>query len=103
MWDKRIIEGHWNRLETVLIYPRPLETRVALSETIRPNARRVVQTLSGSKFALRTKTGALSRVGLFSMFRQVLKSIFTNDAIIGNYGKFVNQSRVQTTARLAAC
>lgn len=96
MWDKRIIDGHWNRRETVLIYPRPLEIRMALSATIRPSARRVVQTLSGSKFAFRTKTGAPSSAGLFSMFLQLLKTIFANDAIIGNYGKFVNQTRVQT-------
>jgi hypothetical protein len=55
-----------------------------------------VQTLSGSKFAFRTNTGVLSRVGLFSMLCITIMTN-ANDAMIGNYKRFVNQSDTLTS------
>jgi hypothetical protein len=52
-----MMEGRGYELETVLITPRPLSTRVALPVIIKPSARRVLQILIGSKFAFNTNTG----------------------------------------------
>jgi len=52
------MEGRGNVLDTVLITPRPLRTRLAFPVSISPKARRVLQILIGSKFAFNTNTGS---------------------------------------------
>jgi len=51
------MEGIGYLFEGVFIQPRPSRIKKALPDTINPTARSNPQTLRGSKFALRTKTG----------------------------------------------
>src|SRR5665647_1919969 len=53
-----MMEGRGNTCFTVFISPRPFRIRLAFPSIIRVMARRVLQTLIGSKFALSTNTGA---------------------------------------------
>lgn len=61
MWSSLITDGAGYLLETVFINPRPLRTKLALSEKIKLKARLVEQTLSGSKFAFKINTGEVNK------------------------------------------
>ena len=68
-----MIEGRGNVCETVLISPRPFSTRLALPVIIRPMARRVLQTLIGSKLAFNTNTGTY--IGSSATLRIIARDI----------------------------
>src|SRR5512136_1123252 len=53
-----MMDGRGYTCRTVLISPRPFRIKLAFPSIMRVIARRVLQTLIGSKFALSTKTGA---------------------------------------------
>ena len=69
------MDGAGKSSDTVLTWPRPFLTSRAFSEKISVRARFVVQTLSGSKFAFKTKTGA-ERIDLLVLNSFLKDSLF---------------------------